>query len=119
MREASATLTDNVNSVSSAIGENAAAASEMRLTTQDVTKTMVPIAETAEQQSAAAQQAALSASELAAGVQEIDATAQALRDQATRLDGLVKAFVFELGDGGAPALPLGPMGFDQALALAG
>jgi len=119
MREASATLTDSVNSVSSAIGENAAAANEMKLTTQSVTQTMVPIAQTADQQSMAAREAALSSSELAAGVQEIDATAQALREQATRLDDLCGAFVFENEanetSGESPALAA----FDQALALVG
>ena len=95
MREASGTLTDNMSSVSSAIGENAAAAGEMRMTTQSVTTTMIPVAATAEEQSAAAQHAAMSTSELAAGVQEIDATARALRDQAERLDSLVKQFRFE------------------------
>jgi len=98
MREASATLTDNVSNVSSAIWLNAAAAGEMQITTQDVTKTMAPIAQTADEQSAAAQRAAHSANELAAGVAEIDATARALRDQAERLDRLVKAFQFEADD---------------------
>jgi len=95
MRSASATLTGNVEGVSAAIGENAAAAGQMQITTQDVTRTMVPIAETANTQSQAAQQAALASSELAAGVQEIDATAQALREQAARLDELCRTFVVE------------------------
>jgi methyl-accepting chemotaxis protein len=95
MRGASTTLTENMGSVSSAIEENAAAASEMRRTTQSVTTTMVPVAATAEEQSTAAQHAAISTSQLAAGVQQIDATARALRDQAERLDELVKQFIFE------------------------
>jgi len=95
MRDASMTLTENMGSVSSAIEENAAAASEMRQTTQSVTATMIPVAATAEEQSVAAQHAAISTSQLAAGVQEIDATARALRDQAERLDELVKQFAFE------------------------
>jgi len=119
MREASATLTDNVNSVSAAIGENAAAANEMKITTQSVTETMVPIALTAEQQSMAAREAALSSSELAAGVQEIDATAQALRQQAARLDDLCRAFVFENETDQTSVLPAGLPTFDGALALAG
>ncbi len=116
MREASATLTDSVNSVSTAIGENAAAAGEMRLTTQDVTKTMIPIAQTASEQSVAAQQAAHSTSELATGVAAIDETARALRDQAERLDGLVKAFIFEGDLDETPRMPGERVDANRALA---
>jgi methyl-accepting chemotaxis protein len=119
MREASATLTESVNSVSSAIGQNAAAASEMQITTQSVTETMVPIAFTAEQQSMAAREAALSSSELAAGVQEIDATAQALRQQAARLDDLCRAFVFESDANRTSVVSPGLTTYDATLALAG
>ena len=111
MRDASTTLTENMGSVSSAIEENAAAASEMRRTTQSVTSTMVPVAATAEEQSTAAQHAAISTGQLAAGVQEIDATARALRDQAERLDELVKQFVFE----DTPAIAAEPR--DESIAL--
>jgi methyl-accepting chemotaxis protein len=92
MRDASTSLTDNVSRVSAAIGENAAAATEMRLTTQTVTATIIPIAQTAESQSTASQQAATATSQLAAGVQQIDSTTRALRDQAALLDELVKTF---------------------------
>jgi len=114
MRAASATLTDGVNSVSAAIGQNAAAAGEMRITTQQVTRSMVPLAQTASQQSVAAQQAAHSTSELAAGVADIDVTARALRDQAERLDGLVKGFVFDGDLDEKPRFP-GEHGTERAL----
>jgi methyl-accepting chemotaxis protein len=95
MREASLQVTESVSSASAAVEENAAAASQMRITTQDVTATILPVATAAEEQSAAAQQAALATSELASGVQEIDATARSLRDQATQLDALVAQFIVE------------------------
>jgi methyl-accepting chemotaxis protein len=96
MRDASTVITDNIASVAAAIGENAAAAGEMRLTTQSVTETMLPVARTAEEQSHASQNAAASTGELAAGVQEIGATARALREQTEALDALVEQF--RIGD---------------------
>jgi methyl-accepting chemotaxis protein len=105
MRDASGSLTDNVNSITAAIGRNAASASEMQLTTESVTETIIPIAQTAEAQSIASQEAASATSQLAAGVQEIDSTTRTLREQATRLDELVK--LFAVGD--APKLTTDPM----------
>ncbi len=95
MRDASLRVTENVSSASAAIEENAAAASQMKTTTQEVTATILPVAQAAEEQSMAAQQAAVAAGELATGVQEIDATARALREQAEQLDALVGKFIVE------------------------
>ena len=92
MKNASTTLTDTMNSVSSVIGQNAAAAGEMQLTTESVNNSIVPIASTAEEQSDAADQAAAATNQLAAGVQEMDATARALQEQAETLRELVAAF---------------------------
>ena len=92
MKNASTTLTDTMNSVSSVIGQNAAAAGEMQLTTESVTNSIVPIASTASEQSDAADQAAAATNQLAAGVQEMDATARALQEQAETLRHLVAAF---------------------------
>ena len=88
-------MTENIGSVAEQVAENAAAAAQMRITTQDVTDVMQPVAETAEQQSGSAQDAAIATSDLASGVGEIDATARALRDQSVMLDGLVKRFIID------------------------
>jgi methyl-accepting chemotaxis protein len=82
-------------SASAAVEENAAAASEMRSTTDHVTNAMVPVAATASQNAATAQEAALSTRQLAIGIAEIDSTARALRDQAEQLEGLLAKFTFE------------------------
>ncbi|HYZ16500.1 MAG TPA: methyl-accepting chemotaxis protein, partial [Candidatus Acidoferrum sp.] len=44
MREASLQVTESVSSASAAVEENAAAATQMRITTQDVTATILPVA---------------------------------------------------------------------------
>jgi methyl-accepting chemotaxis protein len=92
MRNSSQKLTENIAGVAAAIGENAAAAGEMKLTTQSVTDLMYPVARTAEEQSNASSHAANATSELATGVQEIDATARALREQTEALDTMVDQF---------------------------
>jgi methyl-accepting chemotaxis protein len=88
-------VTENMASASAAVEENAAAAAEMRSTTDHVTNAMVPVAATASQNAATAQEAALSTQQLALGIAEIDSTARALRDQAEHLEGLVAKFIFE------------------------
>jgi methyl-accepting chemotaxis protein len=95
MRDASLRVTESVSSAAAGVEENAAAASQMRLTTQEITSTMAPVATAAEEQSAAAQHAASATGELATGVAEIDATASALKRQAERLDELVARFLIE------------------------
>jgi methyl-accepting chemotaxis protein len=77
------------------VEENAAAAAEMRSTTDHVTNAMVPVAATASQNAATAQEAALATRQLALGIAEIDSTARALRDQAEQLERLVARFTFE------------------------
>ncbi len=95
MEDASMRVTENMASASAAVEENAAAAAEMRSTTDHVTNAMVPVAATALQNAATAQEAAMSTRQLAIGMAEKDSTARALRDQAEELEGLLSKFVFE------------------------
>jgi hypothetical protein len=81
-----------MSSASAAVEENAAAAAEMRNTTDHVTSVLVPVAGTASQNAAAAAEAAVSTRQLALGIAEIDATARALRDQAEQLEHLIAQF---------------------------
>jgi methyl-accepting chemotaxis protein len=102
MRSASLRVTENVSSASAAVEENAAAASQMKVTTQEVTAAIIPVAQAAQEQSAAAQQAAIATGELATGVQQIDATARELRQQAERLESLLRRFIVEDRAGETP-----------------
>jgi methyl-accepting chemotaxis protein len=95
MRDASAQVTESVSTASAGVEENAAAATQMKLTAHDVSATILPVAAAADEQSAAARQAAFATSELASGVQQVDATARALREQASQLDALVARFVVD------------------------
>ena len=92
MRDASLRVTENVATASAGVEENAAAATQMRSTTADVTATVLPVATAAHEQSAAAHQAAIATGELASTVGQIDATARELRAQAAGLDALVMQF---------------------------
>jgi methyl-accepting chemotaxis protein len=95
MQDASMRVTENMSSASAAVEQNAAAAAEMRSTTDHVTNAMVPVAATAAQNAATAQEAARSTQQLALGIADIDTAAQALRGQAEQLEGLVGKFIFE------------------------
>jgi methyl-accepting chemotaxis protein len=95
MRDASSQVTENMSSAATAVEENAAAATQMRATTNHVTQTMVPIAITATEQSEAAREAASSTSELAAGIERIDGAARAVRDEARLLETLVARFIID------------------------
>jgi len=95
MRTASSSLALNIDSASAIVGQNAAAAGEMRLTTDTVAATIMPIMQTANVQSSAAQEVSAATTELAAGVQEMDATARALREQAESLRRIVGTFRIE------------------------
>jgi methyl-accepting chemotaxis protein len=64
----------------------------MRQTTDSVSATIVPIANSAEVQSEAAESASTSTNELVAGVAQLSATATSLRDQAGALRTLIAAF---------------------------
>ena len=114
MRDASLLVTENVSSASAGVEENAAAASQMKVTTRDVTATILPVAAAAEEQSAAAQEAAIATGELASGVQQIDQTARALRDQAERLDALVARFIVDDRPATGALVPAG----ERTMALA-
>jgi hypothetical protein len=77
------------------VEQNAAAAAEMRGTTDHVTNAMVPVAATASHNAATAQEAARSTQQLALGIAEIDSTSRAVRAQAEQLEGLVAKFTLQ------------------------
>ena len=92
MRDASSSLAFNIDSASAIVGENAAAAGQMRTTTDAVAQTIVPIMRLAQEQSSASHDVSAATTQLAAGVQEMDATARALKEQADVLRGIVETF---------------------------
>jgi methyl-accepting chemotaxis protein len=93
MQDASVHVTENMASASAAVEQNAAAAAEMRSTTDHITNAMVPVAATATQNADTAQETALSTQQLALGIAEIDSTARELRDEAEQLKDLVAKFI--------------------------
>ena len=99
MRRASSELTDNINSASSIVGENSAAAGEMRITTDSITRSVTPLMTTAQEQSAVSQDVSAATSQLAASIHEMDATTRALQSEAETLQGVVSMFTIspELG----------------------
>jgi len=92
MQQSSSQLTENIGSASAIVSENAAAASQMRLTTDTIARAVTPLMETAQQQSAASQDVSVATTELAASVQEMDGTARTLHEQAERLRSVVATF---------------------------
>jgi methyl-accepting chemotaxis protein len=92
MREAASVLGRTIESTSAVVQQNAAAASELRLTTKGVAETIVPITQAARHQSDAAREVSLATAELAAGVQEMNAAAEGLREQSESLRTVVSAF---------------------------
>ncbi len=113
MRDASARVTENMDSATAAVEENAAAAAEMRSTTGSITNAMIPVAATASQNAATAQQAAMSTQQLALGIAEIESTARTLSDQAQQLKNLVAKFTFEE----SPAAPPRKIAANRPLVL--
>jgi hypothetical protein len=81
-----------MTSTSAAVEENAAAAAEMRSTTDHVTNVIIPIAATASANAATAQNAAAATQELASGMSGIENTARSLRDRAAELELLLARF---------------------------
>jgi methyl-accepting chemotaxis protein len=92
MQHASSQLSGNIDSASAIVGQNAAAAGEMRLTTDSIARTVTPLMQTAQEQSNVSQDVSAATSQLAASVQEMDATARALYEQAEMLRGIVGTF---------------------------
>jgi len=92
MQQSSSQLTENIGNASAIVSENAAAASQMRLTTDTIARAVSPLMQTAQQQSAASQDVSVATTELAASVQEMDGTARTLHEQAERLRGVVATF---------------------------
>jgi len=107
MRRASSELTDNINSASSIVGENSAAAGEMRITTDSITRSVTPLMTTAQDQSVVSQDVSAATSQLAASIHEMDATTRALAGEAETLQDVVSLFTIstELG-AGTPRLAL-------------
>lgn len=95
MRDASQLVTSNMWDVSAAVEENAAAASQMKTTTAEVTATIVPGARAADEQAHASRSAGIATTELATGADQIDSTAGALRLQAELLDALIARFTVD------------------------
>jgi len=95
MRDSSQLVTSNMSAVS-AVEENAAAASQMKTTTAEVTATIFPGARAANEQVHAARSAGIATTELATGVDQIDLTAGGLRlFQAELLDALIARFTVD------------------------
>jgi len=92
MQQSSTQLTDNIDSASAIVSENAAAANQMRLTTDTIARAVTPLMMTAQQQSAASQDVSAATTELAASVQEMDGTARTLHQQAEQLRDVVSTF---------------------------
>jgi methyl-accepting chemotaxis protein len=104
MQQSSTQLTDNIDSASAIVSENAAAANE------------TPLMRTAKEQSAASQDVSAATTELAASVQAMDGTARTLHEQAEQLHGVVSTF--RLSASPTETTPeLAEAGADRRLAL--
>jgi methyl-accepting chemotaxis protein len=97
MNAATRELNQHVGSVSTVVEENAAAASEMRTTSDHVASAILPVAAAAEEQSAAAEEISQSAVQLTQQVREISRSSSYVRGEAAGLEHLVS--VFRLADG--------------------
>ncbi len=92
MRESSAHLTENVGGISTIVDENAAAAAQMRMTTESVASAVADSTAAAQQQSATAEEVSASAGELEAQVRGVDEAAHRVREESERLAQSVAAF---------------------------
>jgi methyl-accepting chemotaxis protein len=105
IRAASAEINAMIGSVSSVIEENAAAASQMQISTSSVTDLMLPIATASESHAATAEEVSASAYETSAQITELNMTAKTVLSQSDRLrkalDGFVTGDVLQA----APATP--------------
>jgi methyl-accepting chemotaxis protein len=104
MRDSSAELTANVVGISAIVEENAAAAGQMRSTTETVGESVSSSALAAAEQSQTAEVVAAAVSELEAQIRGVDDTAKVVREEAERLGGSVAAFKIDVASpGGRPA----------------
>lgn len=92
MKASSILLTENLNSVSSVVGENAAATNQMTQTLSSLTGVMTPVADSALEQSAAAQAVSASIVDLAAQLEQMTSTAAHLQDHAGIMRSLAETF---------------------------
>ena len=99
MNEATRQLNQHVGSVSTVVEENAAAATQMRTTSDHVANAILPVAAAAEENSAAAEEISQSAVQLTAQVKEISRSSSYVRTEATGLEQLVS--IFQLADANA------------------
>lgn len=101
MRLSSARVMENLESVSSIVGENAAATNQMTASMESITGVMSPVADSAIEQSAAADEVSSSAADLSAQIQQLASTATRLQDQADTMRSL--AGTFRVSDALVPA----------------
>ncbi len=92
MRDSSAHLTESVGGISTIVDENAAAAAQMRMTTELVASAVADSTSAAQQQSATAEEVSASANELEAQVRGVDEAAHRVREESERLVQSVAAF---------------------------
>ncbi|HTC29806.1 MAG TPA: HAMP domain-containing methyl-accepting chemotaxis protein [Candidatus Acidoferrum sp.] len=93
IRSASAEINAMIGSVSSVIEENAAAATQMQISTASVTDLMLPIATSAESHAATAEEVSASAYETSAQITELNMTAETVLSQSERLRKALDGFV--------------------------
>ena len=103
MRSSSQRANQNIASISAVIEENAAAAAQVGLTTNNVNETLANVSSASKTQASSAESVSNAVLELAAQVQEMDASAQAVKAQAGSLTDMIRHF--KLG-GADPEMPL-------------
>ncbi|HET9095432.1 MAG TPA: HAMP domain-containing methyl-accepting chemotaxis protein [Candidatus Baltobacteraceae bacterium] len=109
MKASSILLTENLNSVSSVVGENAAATNQMTQTLSSLTAAIAPVAELALDQSAATQAVSASIVELAAQLEQMTSTASYVQNHSGVMRSVSEKF--RVGEGtlhSLPALPARP-----------
>lgn len=100
MKASSILLTENLNSVSSVVGENAAATNQMTQTLSSLTAAITPVADLALNQSAATQAVSASIVELAAQLEQMTSTATDVQGHAGIMRSVSEKF--RVGDGMPP-----------------
>ncbi len=116
MRESSTHLTDSVAGISAIVDENAAAAAQMRTTTELVASAVTDSTVAAQQQSATAEEVSAATNQLEAQVRGVDGAAHRVRAEAERLAHSVAAFRLDAGAAPTPG-PSGRNGAQHAEVL--
>jgi methyl-accepting chemotaxis protein len=114
MRAASKQLSDDVDSVTAVVDQNAAASERMRATTESVSETIGVSASLSSRSAQSIQNVSSAAVELAAQVQQLDGTAEEMRGLVDDLARLVSAFVVDRAPAASDIEPIayrpGPVG---------